>query len=140
MSAMSNYLEDQILNHLFRATTIFTAPANVYISLHTADPTDAASGAEVSTSGTGYVRLAVSTTAQWDAPIDDGAGAQMTKNTNILTFATPTASWGIVTHFGIWSAVSGGNLLVYGILSASKTIGTSDTVQFAATDLKIKMA
>ena len=47
MAEMSNYLEDALINATLRATT-FTSPATVYVSLHTADPTDAGTGTEVS--------------------------------------------------------------------------------------------
>jgi hypothetical protein len=39
--------------------TTYTAPATVYVSLWTSDPTDAGSGTEVSTSGTSYARQSV---------------------------------------------------------------------------------
>ena len=38
MAAMSDYLEQQILNHIFRNTAIFTPPANVFLALFTAAP------------------------------------------------------------------------------------------------------
>ena len=44
MSAMSNYLENKFLDH-FLGTSSTSAPAAVYIGLHTADPTDAGTGA-----------------------------------------------------------------------------------------------
>ena len=50
MSAMSDYLEDAFLDH-FLGTSSTSAPAAVYIGLHTADPTDAGTGAEVSGNG-----------------------------------------------------------------------------------------
>lgn len=139
MSALSNYLETALLNHVFRATAM-TAPTNVYISLHTADPTDTALSTEVSTTSTGYARKQVATASGFSAPADDGSGAMQIQNNAAITFATPTASWSTVTHFGVWDALSAGNLLVYGLLSASKTIGTGDTVQFDINQLTIKLA
>ena len=54
----SNYLENKLLDHAL-GTTAFTQPTNQYLALHTADPTDAASGAELSTlaaaNKTGYL-------------------------------------------------------------------------------------
>ncbi len=55
MAEMSNYLENALINATLRATT-FTSPATVYVSLHTADPTDAGTGTEVS--GGSYARTA----------------------------------------------------------------------------------
>jgi len=53
MSAMSDYLENAFLDH-FLGTSSTSAPAAVYVGLHTADPTDAGTGTEVS--GNGYAR------------------------------------------------------------------------------------
>ena len=47
MSAMSDYLENKFLDH-FLGTTSTSAPAAVYLSLHTTSPTDDGSGAELS--------------------------------------------------------------------------------------------
>lgn len=125
MSAFSDYYENAIINHI-RGTTFPAAPANTYISLHTADVTDAGTGTEVS--GSNYARVAVpGATGEWDATSGtDGA----TENTNAITFPTASGSWGTITHFGIWDASSGGNLYYHGALTVSKTVGSGDTVSF----------
>ena len=46
MAEMSNYLEEKLLDHTL-GTSAYTHPSTVYLALHTADPTDAGSGAEV---------------------------------------------------------------------------------------------
>ncbi len=43
MAAMSNYLENALINEVLRATG-YTAPTTVYVALFTSDPTDAGSG------------------------------------------------------------------------------------------------
>jgi hypothetical protein len=134
MAAFSDYLENALVNHLLRATSL-TAPSNVYVSLHTADPTDAGTGTEVS--GNDYARVTVSTTGQWDAP-SNGA----TANTNAITFPTPTPSgWGSVSHFAIWDAATTGNMLFHAALTGGpKTINAGDTVSFAAGALTVTLA
>ena len=136
MAAMSDYLEAQVLNHIFRNTAIFTPPANIYVALHTADPTDAGSGTEVS--GNAYARQAVSTTGGWTDP---GATGGALENVAAITFpiATP-AGWGTITHVALRSAVTAGNLLFHGALAASKAIGAGDRFEFAAGALDISLA
>ena len=134
MAAFSDYLEQAILNHIFRNTAIFTPPANVYLALFTAAPSDSGGGTEVT--GGSYARKAVSTTGQWSAP---GVGG-LTDNINAQAFVTATASWGTVTHVGIFDAASAGNLLFHGALTVSKTVGSGDTFQFSAGDLDITLA
>lgn len=121
MSKMSDYLEVQLRAHIFR-TASFTKPTVLAVSLHTADPTDAGSGAEVS--GGSYARVNVPPLdANWSAP--DATGG-LTANLGIITFPTPSANWGVVTHFGIWDATSAGNLICYGTLTTPKTINNGD--------------
>lgn len=129
MSA-SNFLENEILDHILSAAT-YTAPATVYISLHTADPGE--TGAN-ETSGTGYARKSVTNDAtQWPAAV-----AGVKSNGAVITFATPGAGgWGTVTHFGMWDASSAGNFLFGGALAVSKTINQDDSVTFGIGDIDI---
>ena len=57
MAEMSDYLERSLLNATLN-NTAFTTVATPYVSLHTADPTDAGTGTEVS--GGSYARTAAS--------------------------------------------------------------------------------
>jgi len=69
-----------------------------------------------------------------------GTGGQ-TSNNGAITFPSPTASWGTVTHFGIFDAASSGNLLFHGALTASKTINSGDAApSFQAAQLAVTFA
>ena len=128
MAEMSNYLEDALINATLRATT-FTSPAAVYVGLHTADPTDAGTGTEVS--GGSYTRKA----ATFAAP-SNGVSATSAD----VTFDQATGSWGTITHIGIWDASSSGNLLYHTPLDASKTIETGDIFKIASGNLTVTLA
>jgi hypothetical protein len=118
---MSDYLEVQLRAHVFR-TASFAKPAQLWVSLHTANPTDAGTGAEVS--GGSYARVERDPLdANWTAPDSTGG---VTANAAAITFPAPTANWGVVTHFGIWDASAGGNLICYGALTTPKTINNGD--------------
>lgn len=108
MAELSDYLENKLLDHVLRGATggtAYTQPATVYIALHTANPTDAGSGAEVS--GGSYVRKSLTFSA---------ASGGATANTNAQTIsAMPTAT---VTYIALWDAVSGGNLLFHSPVSS----------------------
>lgn len=131
MTAFSDYLEAQILNHIFRNTAIFAPPANVYIAAFTAAPSDAGGGTEVS--GGSYARKQVSTTGEWTAP-DASTG---TENVNVLTFPEATANWGTITHIAIFDAATGGNMLFWGALNASKVINSGNVLEFTAGELDV---
>ncbi len=128
MAELSNYLENELYDHVFRA---LDAPsiATVYVALYTTDPTDADTGAEVATGA--YARQSAAFTAP-----SDGAG----DNSADVTFPTATASWGLITHVGLRDAVTGGNLLMHSPLAVSKQVDTDDTFKFNTGDLDVSLA
>jgi hypothetical protein len=128
MSAASDYLENELLDHAL-GTGAFTAPSNVYLALFTSDPTDAGTGTEVS--GGGYVRQAATFAA--------ASGGSASTNATI-TFPTATGNYGTVTHVGLFDASTSGNLLFHGAVTTSKTIETGDTFQVSSGNLTITLA
>lgn len=135
MSAMSDYLEGKLIDHIFR-TASFTKPTTLAVGLFTAAPSDSGGGTEVS--GNGYARATLNPLdANWAAPT---GGNGLTSNSGAVSFATPSGSWGAVTHFAIFDNTSGGNLLFWGTLTIAKTINSGDTVSFPAGSLTITFA
>jgi len=128
MAEMSNYLENALLNATLNATT-YTAPATVYVSLWTSDPTDAGSGTEVS--GGSYARTAVT----FGAPSNG-----VSLNSADVTFPTATASWGVVGWIGINDAATSGNLLYHSPLDTSKTIDSGDIFKISTGNLSVTLA
>jgi len=133
MSQMSDYLEDAIRNW-FKGTTFPTKAANAYVGLYTAAPSDSGGGTEVS--GNAYARQPIAN-ADWTS---GAAGTGSISNTNIVTFPTATGSWGTITHFGVFDAVTAGNLLLWNALGASKVVAVDDVVRFAAGALVLTFA
>jgi len=133
MSEMSDYLENEVIKHIFR-TGSFTKPTTLYVGLLTAAPSDAGGGTEVS--GNAYARVACNPDdANWAATSGTNG---TTSNVSAINFPTPTPSgWGTVTHFAIYDASTAGNMLFWSPLTASKTINASDTVSFAAGALTV---
>jgi hypothetical protein len=125
----SDYLENAIIDHLFRTRT-FAKPAALYVALFTAAPSDAGGGTEVTGGGYARVNLAPAD-ANWQATQggtsgnSSGTGGQ-TGNAAIITYPSPSASWGTVTHFGIFDALTAGNLLVWDALTTPRTIANGD--------------
>ena len=126
--SFSNYLETELLDHVFN-NAAYTSPSTVYVSLHTANPDEDGSGAEVSTSGTGYARQAGSFSVSGNTATTSAA----------IEYATATASYGTVTHVGIYDASTAGNLLAYAALTTSKSISSGDVFRIPAGDLDITL-
>lgn len=125
MSAMSNYLELKVLDHIL-GTTAYTMPSAVYIGLATTSFGDDNSGTEIS--GNGYVRKAITF---------NSAASGATDNDSAVEFDPATGTWGTISHFGIFDAGSGGNLLIHGAFATSKVIETGDILRIAAGDMDI---
>jgi hypothetical protein len=145
MAAMSDYLENKLVDHILRAQT-FTAPATVYVSLHTSATTDAGGGTEVT--GGSYARVAVtSSLSNWagtqsagSTTASSGTGGA-TSNNGAITFPAPSASWGTISHFAIWDASTAGNMLFHGSLTTSKTVNNGDAApSFAIAALSLTFA
>lgn len=130
----SDYLEKKVLDLVLGAQA-FTAPATVYVSLHTADPGEAAGTNEVS--GNAYARVAVTNNlTNW--PAASGTSPTSKSNGTEILFPTPTGSWGTVSHFAVYDAASAGNMLYKGALSAAQTIASGNTVKFAVAALNVQ--
>ncbi len=127
--SISDYLENELLDHVL-GTGAFAVPTDIYLSLHTTPCTDAAPGTEVATGS--YARTVMNA---WDA-----GASRATENTNAITFPQATASWGTVTHVGIYDAVTGGNYLGWSDLTVSRAIGNGDTAEFAAGDIDVSFS
>lgn len=129
MSAMSDYLEDAFLDH-FLGTSSTSSPATIYVGLHTADPTDAGTGTEVS--GSGYARQSIAFDASSSGTASNSAAVEFP--------AASGGDFGTVTHIGIWDALTSGNLLFHSALTTSKTISDGDIFKVAASGIDITAA
>jgi len=138
MANMSNYLEVQVLNHLFRGTP-YTAPTRVYIALCTDtidDETDGTSLPEVT--ATGYERKPIDCDAgAWSEPDDDG----IIKNIEEV-------KWDKVEWEATIKAIAicddgpdplQGNVLFWGTLTKEKVVTADDSISFAEEALSIQI-
>jgi hypothetical protein len=137
MSNASDYLEVSIGNHLLRSST-FAKPAGVWLALFTAAPEDAGGGTEVNASGTGYGRVqAGPDDADWSAPTTSGEFVSLSD----FVFGEPTADWGEITHWALFDAETGGNLLLHAPLIVPQNVANGGLApKFAAGDLHITFA
>lgn len=142
MSQMTDFLENKLVDFLFRQQA-FIPSATLYISLHTANPTDAGS---FETTGSGYARATVaSSLLNWKSTQNDSLASTgntgQTSNSAAITFGSPgVGGWGTVTHFAIWDAATGGNAYMYGALTITKTINQADTLSFAIGAITVTLA
>lgn len=134
----SQYLSTAVLDW-FKGTSFPAAGSNLFISVHTADPGVSGTSADVTASIRGVAGRVSVSGSSFTAPTAGGGGFQI-QNTNIIQITASAANGGTirVTHFGIWSADSGGNFLCSGALTAGVDVLNGDTVQFNANALTIR--
>lgn len=138
MASMSDYLENKLIDHLFKATA-YTAPVGLYVALYTSAPSDSGGGTEVTGGAYARVNLAPSSSANW-RPTQGGTTAPSTGTTGTtsnavaVTFPSPSANWGTVVAFGVFDASTSGNLLIFGNLTISKTVNNGDAAPSFAID------
>jgi hypothetical protein len=125
--SFSNYLETEILDHVFGGAA-YTAPGTLYLALFTA-VADGETGSVTEVSGTAYTRKSVAFTVSGNTASNSAA----------VEFDTAGSAWGTVTHVGIYDASTSGNLMAYAALSSSKTIESGDVFRVPAGDLDITL-
>lgn len=118
MSGASDYLEAAQLTQILNT-------GKVWVGLYMTPPTDWGGGWEMS--GLGYARVEVDSTtvAQWLI-----SGTTQASNINAIQFPVATAGWGTMSAFGIFDAVTGGNLLIWDELLTAKFIYPGDVAEF----------
>ncbi len=125
-NAKTDFLENELLDHVLN-NAAYVAPATIYVGLFTVMPADDGTGG-TEVSGGSYARESVSFTV---------AAAGAVSNNGAVTFTQATALWGTVLGMGLFDAISGGQLLYYGTLAASKTVDNGDTISFANAALNV---
>jgi hypothetical protein len=135
VAALSDYLENALLNHVLR-NVAYTSPSGVWVALFT----NAASAAQLEAgtltnevSGGAYTYARQSVT--FAAP---SGGA--TANSGVLTWTNMpgvTVSYAAVVDA---SSVGTGNILVYGGLVTPKTLNPGDTFAVATSDFDVVLS
>jgi len=131
MAGFSNYTQNAILNWL-KGTTMPTAPAALYVGLFNGDPTDAGSGGD-------EVTTDIRTAGRLAATFGAVSGNTSIANSAEVDFGA-AAGGETVSHFAIFDAASGGNMLGSAALASSQTVVTGNLVKFAVGALTITVA
>lgn len=121
----SDYLEAGTLDFWFTNAAV-TRPTNRFIALYTTAPADAGGGAEIPTSA-GYVRMA-GTFSRTD---------NVARLSAQIEYPAATENWTTVTHWAVFDAVTGGNMLAYGAFNEPKTIAVGDILRLPVNSISI---
>jgi hypothetical protein len=96
-----------------------------YLSLHTALPPLG----EIT--GGGYARQLVAFTQS------SGPDPTVYRNADLIQYDPATTNWGYITHFGIWSTLTGGQLLAYSTIANPNNLSVDDVAQWEVGSLTV---
>jgi hypothetical protein len=125
MGSLSDFSELELLDHVFNAA--YSPAATIYIGLSTADPGDDAAGLSEPV-GNGYARESIAFSA---------AASRAVVQNGVITFTEATGSWGTISHWALFDAITAGNMLAHGAFAAAKAIVSGNTASIADTEINV---
>lgn len=128
----SNYLKNLILNYVYKGVPLPVFPT-VWGAYFTSAPTDAVPGTEPGVGG--YARIAVANNSANFAAVSGG----IKENAVAVQFPISTAPQGTASHYGWFTAESGGQFLAYGALDPAQIIGINSQLILLPGDIKLTL-
>lgn len=126
----TTYFLDAIMGNVFQSKTSPALPESYYIGLSSTAPAVDGTGV-TEPAGGAYARVELTGLTQPDnGEIENGA---------TVTFAESTADWGTMTHYVVFDAATGGNLLFYSALTHQRVVDVDTIVAFKPGELTITL-
>ncbi|MBA3015333.1 MAG: hypothetical protein KKD63_11065 [Proteobacteria bacterium] len=126
--SLSNYAENLLLNWLLNPSATPIRPTDLYVSLHTGDPTEDGATAEVTAIiDANYVRKFVT--------FGDASNGSIVTDAVVSWLVDENSSGYSVSHIGLWDSATAGNCLFIGEMVVPKALTASAILTFNAGDL-----
>lgn len=125
----TTYFLNLVAGNLFKSKTNPAIPDELWIGLSTTKPNIDGTGVTEPASNSEYSRVKLGTLS---AP----SSGTVTNNEEIK-FNKSVTNWGTVTHFVIYDAKSGGNLLQYGALDTPRTVEAATIMLIESGSLRL---
>jgi hypothetical protein len=138
--AFSQYMATQILNWM-RGTAMPAAPTGLFITIHSASPTNDGSAANITSTVTGNSNRIQLPQADLAAITSVGGGGfeRLNAQTIIITNSAVNGSSAFASHAAVWDANTGGNLLLHDALSVVTEIQFGDLVKFDPSTFSLRV-
>lgn len=127
----TTYYLNLVAGNIFRTQETPKIPEKYYLGLSSTAPSLDGRGATEPGSGTGYKRVELTN-------LSTPEGGVVTNN-SAIDFDESTAEWGTMTHYVIYDAETGGNLLMYGQLSTSRNVEAATIMTIKAGSLNLSV-
>jgi hypothetical protein len=122
----SNYSQDKINDAIYKGVNPSLGTSR-YLALFSTNPTAAGTGTEAS--GGSYARQSISFNA---------SSAAVSTNSNAITFNSLGA--GSYAYYGVYDALTAGNLIVFGALPSPINANSGDAVTIAAGGISFSLS
>lgn len=132
MSA-TNYARNKILDYNF-GSVAYSVPASFFLGLST---TTISAGGSTATEpvGASYSRVEIANDkSNWTY-----ASSGCLLNSVSLSFVQSSGSWGTVTYYGLWDALTSGSLWFYQALPTPKIVQSETVVTLSACSVAISL-
>lgn len=127
----TTYFLNCVAGNLFGTKKSPALPQNYFLGLSTTAPQLNGTGVSEPPSAGAYARVKLTSLS---APTNG-----VVTNTALIDFAESTADWGRVTHYVVFDAATGGNLLMYGELTNPRTIEAASIMTIKAGNLELSV-
>jgi hypothetical protein len=125
---MSTYLANAVLDHVFKIGA-YAVPTNLFLALSTADP--GLTGSTIAEPvGNAYAREGINSAFE-------AAASRANTTDEEIEFAEATGSWGTISHWAIFDASTGGNMLWKGTFATAKAVSSGDVAKVVVGDLDL---
>ncbi|MGC9309835.1 MAG: phage tail fiber protein [Candidatus Nanoarchaeia archaeon] len=124
MGDLAHYMSSKILDEIFGGTN-YVPEATLYLGLSTSTIADDGTNITEPTDSN-YARVSITNNKiNWDTA-SVVSGKSQIQNAVAFEFPAANTGFGTITDWFISDAASGGNIIAYGALNASKTIGSGE--------------
>lgn len=138
---ITNYAANKIINDLIGRNKIangISGTGAAYIGLSSTEPAKDGTNFTEPTGG-GYKRILIGMSGNTITYLMSAAANSSSTNPDEIHFNEVLESWGTLTHFGIFDAVTSGNLLIYNPLETAITPSLNSIPMIRAEDLTITL-
>ena len=125
---ITTYFLNCVSGNIFHSKTTPGIPSKYYVGLSSTDP----AAFVTEPSGGAYARVEITGLSE---PTNG-----VVSNSAMISFPESTAAWGTMTHFVVYDALTGGNLLMYGKLPSSRTVEVETITSFKPNALTLTVA
>jgi hypothetical protein len=131
---------NNILSAFFGKAQYASLASTCYIGLSTTTPDAAGANFSEPSTSSGYARVMLGNYNQNNTQLmDTPSNGSICNTNNIIFFPEATASWGTVTHFGLFNNKTGGAPILWGALSSSISIPSGYIPIFRAGALTVSL-